>query len=135
MPSMVPMFVLMKDVLVVRYSMTTAPRIAPMTLLRPATNTISSRVISAVSLSTSGVTMPWTLAMAAPPTAARTDPRTNTSRRRWRRLTPRDSPSRSSAAIAISCRPTPDLTTRSTIAAAMPSSTAQAIPDRTSVAV
>ena len=135
MPSMMPMFVLMNDVLVVRYSMTMAPRITPTMLFLPDTNTISSSVISAVSLSTSGVTMPWTLAMAAPPTAARTDPRTNTSRRRWRRLMPMDSPSRSSSAMAISCRPTPDRMTRSTIAAAMPSSTAQAIPDSTSVVV
>jgi hypothetical protein len=135
MPSMMPMFVLMNDVLVVRYSMTMAPRITPAMLFLPDTNTIRSSVISAVSLSTSGVTMPWTLATAAPPTAAKTDPRTNTSRRRWRRLMPRDSPSRSSSDMAISCRPTPDRMTRSTTAAATPSSTEQTIPDSTSVVV
>ena len=130
---MMPMFVLMNDVLVVRYSMTMAPRIAPTTLLRPATNSIRSSVISAVSLSTSGVTSPWALTRTAPPTAARTDPRTNTSRRRCRRLTPMDSPSRSSEAMAMSWRPTPERITRSTSPAARPSNSTEMIPDLTRV--
>ena len=132
---MMPMFVLMNDVLVVRYSMTMAPSIAPATLLRPDTNTISSSVIWADSLSTSGVTRPWALASTAPPTAASTDPRTKTSRRRCRRLTPMDSPSRSSSAMAISCRPIPDRMTRSTSPAASPSSSTDTMPERTSVEV
>jgi hypothetical protein len=130
---MMPMFVLMNDVLVVRYSMTMAPSIAPAMLLRPGTNTISSSVIWADSLSTSGVTRPWALASTAPPTAASTDPSTNTSSRRCLRLTPMDSPSRSSSAIAISWRPMPERMTRSTSPAARPSSSTEKIPERTSV--